>query len=153
MSIDFNQESRNSSDSNVERNYELPDGQVITVGNERFRCTEPIFNPSLLGVSCVGLQDLVYGAVMRCDIDLRNYLLRNILLSGGNTMFPGLKERVTKEVTGLVNTSVKVTAPTERSMSSWIGGSILASLSAFHKICISQYEYDEYGPSLAHRKL
>ena len=155
VSIDFNQELLNSSsDSSVERNYELPDGTVLTVGNERFRCTEPIFNPSLLGKSCVGLQDLVYGAVMKCDIDLRNYLLRNILLSGGNTMFPGLKERVTKEVTCLVNTGVevKVTAPPERRLSSWIGGSILASLSDFHKVCISKEEYDEYGPSLVHRK-
>ena len=156
VSIDFNQELQNSeSDCSVEKNYELPDGQVITVGNERFRCTEPIFNPSLLGMSCVGLQDLVYGTVMKCDIDLRNYLLRNILLSGGNTMFPGLKERVTKEVTSLVNTGmkVKVTAPPDRNMSSWIGGSILASLSDFYKVCISKDEYDEYGPSFVHRKL
>ena len=112
---------------------------MITIGSERFRCTEPIFYPSLLGMSCMGLQDLVYGAVMKSDIDLRNYLLKNILLSGGNTMFPGLKERVTKEVTCLVNTGVdvKVTAPPERRLSSWIGGSILASLSDFYKICIS----------------
>ena len=155
VSIDFNKELQNSeSDWSVEKNYEIPDGGVITVGNERFRCTEPIFNPSLLGMSCMGLQDLVYGAVMKCDIDLRNYLLRNILLSGGNTMFPGLKERVTKEVTSLVNTGmkVKVTAPPERNMSSWIGGSILASLSDFYKLCISKDEYDEYRPSLVHRK-
>ena len=155
VSIDFNQELQNSdSDCSVERNYELPDGQVITVGTERFRCTEAIFNPSLLGMSCVGLQDLVYGGgVMKCDIDLRNYLLKNILLSGGNTMFPGLKERVTKEVSCLVNTGVdvKVTAPPERRLSSWIGGSILASLSDFYKICISKYDYDEYGPSISCR--
>ena len=123
---------------------------MITVGNERFRCVEAIFNPSLLGVSSVGLQDLVYGAVMKCDIDLRNYLLRNILLSGGNTMFPGLRERVTKEVTCLANTGVKVkvTAPPERSMSSWNGGSILASLSDFHKLCISKDEYASMDPQL-----
>ena len=156
VSIDFNQELQNSySDCTVEKNYELPDGQVITVGNERFRCVEAIFNPSLLGMSSVGLQDLVYGAVMKCDIDLRNYLLRNILLSGGNTMFPGLRERVTKEVTCLVNTGVKVkvTAPPERSMSSWNGGSILASLSDFYKLCISKDEYDEHGPSIVHRNV
>ena len=155
VSIDFNQELQNSdSDCTLEKNYELPDGQVITVGYERFRCTEPIFNPSLLGMSCVGLQDLVYGAVMKCDIDLRKYLLRNIILSGGNTMFPGLKERVTKEVTSLVNTGmkVKVTAPPERKTSSWIGGSILASLSEFYKICIPRDEYEEYGPSIVCRK-
>ena len=133
--------------------YKLPDGRRISVRNERFRCTEEIFNPSLFGMSCHGLQDLVYYAVMKCDIDLRNYLLRNILLSGGNTMFPGMRERVTKEVTSLVNTTdVKVTAPPDRKLSCWIGGSILASLSDFYKICISKEEYDEYGDSIVHRK-
>ena len=141
--------------ANVDKNYELPDGGVITIGSERFRCTEPIFYPSLLGMSCMGLQDLVYGAVMKSDIDLRNYALEeHSPIWSGNTMFPGLKERVTKEVTCLVNTGVdvKVTAPPERRLSSWIGGSILASLSDFYKICISKYEYDEYGPSIVHRK-
>ena len=152
--IDFNETLQNNY-SSVEKNYELPDGQVITVGNELFHCTETLFNPTLMGVSCMGLHDVVYHAATRCDIDLRTFLLRNILLAGGNTMFPGLKERVTKEVTCLANTSVnvKVTAPLERRVSSWIGGSILASLSDFRKICISKDEYDEYGPSLVHRKL
>ena len=155
VSIDFNQELQKSeSDCSVEKNYELPDGQVITVGNERFRCTEPIFDPSLLGVCCVGLQDLVYSVVMRGDIDLRNDLFRNILLSGGNTMFSGLKERITKEVTRLAGPwrRVNVIAPPERTMSSWTGGSILASLPEFFGLCISRAEYDEYGPSLIHRK-
>ena len=136
----------------VENHYELPDGRVISVKNERFLCTDAIFYPSLLGMSCPGLQYLVYDAVMKCDIDLRNYLLKNILLSGGNTMFPGMRERVTEEVTSLVNTTdVKVTAPPERKSSCWIGGSILASLSDFYKICISKEEYDEYGDSIVHR--
>ena len=143
----------NASYSPVRNRYELSDGRVITVTSERFRCTEAIFNPSLFGMSCNGLQDLVYDAVMKCDVDLRNYLLRNILLSGGNTMFPGMRERVTKEVTSLVNTTdVKVTAPPDRKLSCWIGGSILASLSDFYKICISKEEYDEYGDSIVHRK-
>ena len=42
-------------DRTLEKNYELPDGEVITVGNERFRCAEAIFNPSLLGINSVGL--------------------------------------------------------------------------------------------------
>ena len=68
-------------------------------------------------------------------------------------MFPGMRERVTKEVTSLVNiTDVKVTAPPDRKLSCWIGGSILASLSDFYKICISKEEYDEYGDSIVHRK-
>ena len=55
VSLDFDKELQDSqSSSHIERQYELPDGQVITVGNERFRCTEPIFQPALVGMSAQG---------------------------------------------------------------------------------------------------
>jgi len=77
-----------------------------------------------------------------------------VVLSGGNTMFPGMADRMQMELTALAppTMKIKVIAPPERKYSVWIGGSILASLSTFQKMCISKPEYDESGPSIVHRK-
>lgn len=78
----------------------------------------------------------------------------NIVLSGGNTMFPGIEERLTKELIDMAQPSmkVKVIAASERKYYLWIGGSILASLSTFSHMWISRAEYDETGPKIVHRK-
>uniref|UniRef100_A0A8D1B3M0 Actin, cytoplasmic 1 n=1 Tax=Sus scrofa TaxID=9823 RepID=A0A8D1B3M0_PIG len=94
------------------------------------------------------------GTIMKCDVDIRKDLYGNIVLSGGTTMFPGIGERMTKELTALAPSTmkIKVVAPPERKYSVWIGGSILASLSTFQQMWISKAEYDESGPSIVHRK-
>jgi actin, other eukaryote len=91
---------------------------------------------------------------MRCDMDIRRDLYSNIVLSGGTTMFPGMADRIHKEVTTLApqGMRVKVIAPPERKYSVWIGGSILASLSSFENMWITKEEYDESGPAVVHRK-
>jgi len=77
-------------------------------------------------------------------------LYGNVVLSGGSTMFPGIGERMTKELTALAPSTVKikVIAPHERKYSVWIGGSILASPSTFQQMWISKLEYDEAGPTI-----
>merc|ERR1712225_228534 len=98
-----------SESSEVERNYELPDGQVIPVGAERFRCAETLFQPSFIGPEQAGIAQTTYDS----------------------TMYPGIDVRMAKEITALAPPSmkVKIVAPPERKYSVWIGGSILAYLS------------------------
>ena len=83
-------------------------------------------------------------------------LFANIVLSGGSTMFPGIADRMQKEITALAPDSmvrmIKMIAPPERKYSVWIGGSVLASLSTFQSMWISKEEYDESGASIVHRK-
>ena len=70
---------------------------------------------------------------MKCDVDVRKDLYANVVLSGGTTMFNNIAERISKEVSALAPSSmkIKVVAPPERKYSVWIGGSILSSLSTF----------------------
>jgi len=140
--------------SELEKNYELPDGQVITIGAERFRCPETLFQPSFIGKEQDGIHKLTYDSIQKCDIDIRKDLYTNVVLSGGTTMFSGIDKRLEKELTALAPASVKVkiVAPPERKYSVWIGGSILSSLSTFQDMWISKDEYDESGPGIVHRK-
>jgi len=155
IALDFAEEmTKAETSSEVEKDYELPDGQVITVGNERFRCPEALFQPSMIGLEAAGVHQTTFNSIMKCDVDIRKDLYANIVLSGGTTMFNGIGERMDKEITALAppTMKIKVVAPPERKYSVWIGGSILASLSTFASMWIAKEEYDESGPSIVHRK-
>jgi len=155
VALDYDAEYNSSGENaELEKQYELPDGQVITVGAERFRCAEALFQPSHIGKENDGIHQLTYNSILKCDIDIRKDLYQNIVLSGGSTMFPGIDARLKKEIQALAPAAVKVkiVAPPERKYSVWIGGSILSSLSTFQDMWIKKDEYDESGPGIVHRK-
>lgn len=141
-------------EAEVEERYELPDGVVLTLGDERFRCSEALFRPHLVGKKLEGVHTAIHESIQKCDMDLRRDLYGNVLLAGGSTLFPGFASRLTKELTALAPGSVKVrvVAPPERKYSAWIGGAIFASLSCFQDRWVSRSQYEESGPTIVHKK-
>ena len=141
-----------ASSSELEKSYELPDEHVVTIGNERFRCPEALFQPSFLGMEANGVHETCYNSIMKCDVDIRKDLYGNIVLSGGTSMYPGINTRLEKMIQ-LAPPTMKINdiAPA-RKYSVWIGGSILASLSTFQNMQVAGEEFAESGPAIVHRK-
>ncbi|AAF25998.1 F15H18.8 [Arabidopsis thaliana] len=149
--------------------YELPDGQTLEIGADRFKVPDVMFNPSIVQTipgmekyaemipSVRGLPHMVMESINKCDVDIRRELYSSILLAGGTSSMQQLKERLEKD---LIEESphsarVKVLASgntTERRFSVWIGGSILASLGSFQQMWFSKSEYEEHGASYIQRK-
>lgn len=129
-------------------NYELPDGQVISIDEERAQCAELLFNSSC-GIEITGIQGMINKCIReKNDMSMYGTLYGNIVLSGGCTLLPGFATRLESEI----GNSCTVRAPPMRKYSVWIGGSILASLSTFKDMWITKKEYDEVGPAIVHRK-
>merc|ERR1712066_420964 len=109
VALDFDSEVKAAVEtSDREKTYELPDGNLITVGSERFRCAEVLFQPSFLGKEASGIHDTTFESIMKCDVDVRRDLFSNVVLSGGTTMFSGIGERMTKELTALAPSTMKI---------------------------------------------
>ena len=157
VSLDYAEElGKSQSGTLKDAEYELPDGKVITVGNQRFRCPEVLFDPSMIGKEFEGIHKQTNQSITKSDIDVRKDLYQNIVLSGGTTLYAGLPERLTKELKLLANPNmspkIKVVAVPERKYCVWIGGSILSSISTFSEMWITKDEFDDAGESIVHRK-
>jgi len=134
--------------------YVLPDGTPLDIGAAKFRAPELLFRPDLLGEEFEGLHEVLAYAIQRSDMDLRKTLYQNIVLSGGSTLFRGFGDRLLNEVKKVAPKDIKIriSAPQERLYSTWIGGSILASLDTFKKMWVSKKEYEDEGAKAIHRK-
>jgi len=154
--INMTLESKTEKEDDTEHDpiYKLPDGKTITIGSEKKLAPEVLFNPSLIGQEYVGIHQCLNDSISKCDIDVRKAMYGDIVLAGGSTMFDGFGDRLLIEMRKLAprDTKIKIFAPLERTTSTWLGGSILASLTTFKKMWITKKEWDEAGASVVFRK-
>ena len=165
VALDFEHEKYKYQDIN----YEMPDGTEIKVKAQRYKAPEILFHPEMYRKEVVsfninsfskekpvGIGEKCCDSINKSDNDIRRDLYQCIVLSGGTSMFPGLPERLTKEIHNFAPESmkynVKVIAVPDRKYSVWNGGSILSSISTFKYMWITRDEYNEWGNSIVHRK-
>ena len=167
VDVDYNTETFNSFTSPV-KSYELPDGQMIRIEDELIKCPEALFTPSLIGVDCKGIHEIIFDSIWKAhNPSCRERALfdsyTNIILSGGSSSFPDLPEKIIKEqpydkriISGFGEIPVKIVknldVDVDRKNHAWIGGSIWASLSTAEQMWISKQEYQESGCSIVHMK-
>ena len=157
VAYDFDKEMKIADEGNsLEKNYEMPDGNIITISNERFRVPEVLFKPSMAGLELRngGVHETAFATISKCDVDIRRSMYENIILSGGSTMYPGIGERLQKELLSMVpaDVKVKVFASPERKYMVWIGGALLTTLSSFQQMWVTKAEYEESGVGIIHQK-
>ena len=134
--------------------YKLPDGTIINMGPERFRAPEILFRPELIGSESQGIHECLMTSIQRTDLELRKVFYSQIVLACCSTCYQGFGSRLLQEIKHLApeDVKIKIFAPPERHLSTWVGGSILASLATFRSMWINKKDYEEYGASLLHRK-
>lgn len=132
----------------------LGNGCYVHLGSERFRCPEPIFQPSLLGHPEPGLPTLAFQALQKIPTTLRTRLANTVVLAGGSTLFPGFVERMNLELEaqcrrhGYPALHPCLVAHPGRDTAVWTGGSMMASLNSFQCRWMTRAMYQEHGPLL-----
>mmetsp|Transcript_6795 Transcript_6795/g.7756 ORF Transcript_6795/g.7756 Transcript_6795/m.7756 type:complete len:378 (-) Transcript_6795:319-1452(-) len=154
VALDYEIEIERVEEESLETPFELPDGSILNCKTEHFRCAEPLFKPSLIGLDTPGIAEVVQKIIESCDADILDDM-RSICLAGGCTMLQGFDARLLKELNaGRVQRKQFEVLETdiERIYLPFYGASIVGSISTFKGMWITKEEYDESGPSIVHRK-
>eukprot|EP00002_Diphylleia_rotans_P008502 TRINITY_DN1836_c0_g2_i1.p1 TRINITY_DN1836_c0_g2~~TRINITY_DN1836_c0_g2_i1.p1 ORF type:complete len:958 (-),score=180.94 TRINITY_DN1836_c0_g2_i1:472-3345(-) len=139
----------------MERNVHFPvAGRDTSICSERFICPEAMFDPGLLQAEDLGIHQIIYEVISKCDIDLRRDLLKSIVVGGGNTLFRGFTTRLEAEIENMAmkvhktKITCNIDAPNNRKYLPFIGASRYKTLPGFEDNCFFLNDYLEYGPSL-----
>ncbi|MQL75179.1 hypothetical protein Taro_007547 [Colocasia esculenta] len=150
--------------------------RTIIVGNLHIRLNEDelivpkdrtiFFNPEIYSSEYTSpLPVVVDKCIQSAPIDTRRALYKNIVLSGGSTMFKDFHRRLQRDLKKIVDArllasdarhggeiksqpvEVNVLSHPIQRFAVWFGGSVLASTPEFYESCHTKAEYEEYASS------
>jgi len=139
---------------------------TVDVGYERFLGPEIFFNPEIFSSDyLIPLPEAIDNCIQTCPIDCRRGLYKNIVLSGGSTMFKDFGRRLQRDIKTVSDDRIKKSASVSGGPAAqaveikvishgmqryavWFGGSMLASTDEFFRVCHTKQQYDEIGPSI-----
>ena len=130
----------NKNDLN-KKEYILPDGNIIKIGNEIYEIPESIFSPDILNIKSNSLPKIIVDSIDKCEISTRKELLNNIILGGGNTCIKGFESRLKAEINNIKKRNCGIISLEERNCSAWIGASRISTVGNFDGHWISRTDY------------
>uniref|UniRef100_A0A3B5LER3 Uncharacterized protein n=2 Tax=Xiphophorus couchianus TaxID=32473 RepID=A0A3B5LER3_9TELE len=128
--------------------------QTLQLANERFAVPEMLFHPSDIGIQEMGIPETIADAVQSLPEEMHPHFYQNIVLTGGNSLFPGFRERLEAELRSLVpaHLPVNVFLPENPVCYSWEGGKLLAHSPDYDEMVVMREDYEENGHIVCEEK-
>ena len=132
------------------------ENDYFILGVDQFRCAELLFKPYIIGVEQAGIIEIISQIIKNMNINTKNNLAKNIFITGGNTYYPFLKERIYHDIRSYlpVDANINVLRAENPVLDAWKGARLFFNdtygLNGIknnlrHNIYITKKEYEEYG--------
>uniref|UniRef100_A0A8C6WIY4 Actin-related protein 6 n=1 Tax=Neogobius melanostomus TaxID=47308 RepID=A0A8C6WIY4_9GOBI len=121
--------------------------QILRLANERFAVPEMLFHPSDIGIQEMGIPEAIVHSIQAMPEEMQPHFYQNIVLTGGNTLFPGFKERMEAELRSLApaHLPVSVLMPENPITYPWEGGKLLAHNPDYDEMVVTRDDFEENG--------
>ncbi|KRT81689.1 hypothetical protein AMK59_5483, partial [Oryctes borbonicus] len=152
---DFNNIRRGYIQSPGDKNTALPENcQILRLNNERFTVPELLLRPSNIGMQSMGIPEMLAKCILKCPKSEWPELMKNIILTGGNTKFPGYHERLYVDLRSYTpcHLPIEIHGAENPITYPWHGGKQFARDPKFQSLLVSKHEYEEYGSKITYKK-
>ena len=138
----------------IHSEYILPDGSKLNLQDEKILAPEILFNNKLIFQEYFPFHEMVINSIDKCDVNIKGKLYKTIVMSGGNTKFKGIEEKMKTNLSYLIprGVDIKLRMQENPELNCWNGGNIVASLNTFNKMLVYKKDWEECGKNIIHVK-